>query len=172
MIRERSTGSYRVGPYFLAKSTSDVGAFTVAPILCATLIYWCVGLRPEMGAFFVFLLLFIGQVKSVGSVFEGGDWREALERRRRLRLVAFFRGWGLEGSAREKEALAPGGVFLRVGWGLEGSAREKEARRWRGEGGGVILTYWKKMNVWQHLFCGWRHVCPLAGSHRGPTSAH
>ncbi|CAN0389889.1 unnamed protein product, partial [Laminaria digitata] len=61
MIRERSTGSYRVGPYFLAKSTSDIWAFTVAPILYATSVYWCVGLRPEAGAFFAFLLLFIAQ---------------------------------------------------------------------------------------------------------------
>lgn len=69
MIRERSTGSYRVGPYFLAKSTSDIGIYTVAPILFATSIYWCVGLRPEAGAFFTFLLLFMGQVivgQSVG----------------------------------------------------------------------------------------------------------
>eukprot|EP00904_Undaria_pinnatifida_P003908 jgi/Undpi1/13518/HiC_scaffold_8.g03177.m1 len=62
MIRERSTGSYRVGPYFLAKSTSDIGIYTVAPILFATVIYWCVGLRPEAGAFFTYLLLFMGQV--------------------------------------------------------------------------------------------------------------
>ena len=64
MIRERSKGSYRVGPYFLAKSTSDIGIYTVAPILFATIVYWCVGLRPEAGAFFVFLLLFMGQVSS------------------------------------------------------------------------------------------------------------
>ncbi|CAB1099125.1 ABC [Ectocarpus sp. CCAP 1310/34] len=62
MIRERSTGSYRVGPYFLAKSTSDIGLYTAAPILYATAVYWCVGLRPEAGAFFTFLLLFMGQV--------------------------------------------------------------------------------------------------------------
>lgn len=63
MIRERSTGSYRVGPYFLAKSTSDIGLYTVAPILYATAVYWCVGLRPEAGVFFKFLLLFMGQVR-------------------------------------------------------------------------------------------------------------
>ncbi|CAM9433378.1 unnamed protein product [Ascophyllum nodosum] len=63
MIRERSTGSYRVGPYFLAKSTSDLGIYTLAPILYATVIYWSVGLRPEAGAFFIFLLLFMGEVK-------------------------------------------------------------------------------------------------------------
>lgn len=63
MIRERSTGSYRVGPYFLAKSTSDIGLYTVAPILYATAVYWCVGLRQEAGVFFKFLLLFMGQVR-------------------------------------------------------------------------------------------------------------
>ena len=68
MIRERSTGSYRVGPYFLAKSTSDIGTFTVSPMLYATSVYWCIGLRPEAGAFFVFLLLFTSQA-SGGSEF-------------------------------------------------------------------------------------------------------
>ncbi len=63
MIRERSTGSYRVGPYFLAKSTSDIGLYTVAPILYATAVYWCVGLRSDAGVFFKFLLLFMGQVR-------------------------------------------------------------------------------------------------------------
>lgn len=67
MIRERSTGSYRVGPYFLAKSTSDIGLYTAAPILYATAVYWCVGLRPEAGAFFTFLLLFMGQVRVLGE---------------------------------------------------------------------------------------------------------
>eukprot|EP00903_Cladosiphon_okamuranus_P006188 g6085.t1 len=62
MIRERSTGSYRVGPYFLAKSTSDIGLYTVAPILYATTVYWCVGLTADAGVFFKFLLLFMGQV--------------------------------------------------------------------------------------------------------------
>ena len=78
MIRERSTGSYRVGPYFLAKSTSDIGIYTVAPILFATVIYWCVGLRPEAGAFFTYLLLFMGQASGDGAVCEWGgvgwDW--------------------------------------------------------------------------------------------------
>lgn len=63
MIRERSNGSYRVGPYFLAKSTSDIGIYTVAPMLLAAAVYWCVGLRPEAGAFFIFLVLFVAQVR-------------------------------------------------------------------------------------------------------------
>lgn len=63
MIRERSTGSYRVAAYFLAKSTSDVGSFTVTPFVLATIVYWSVGLRPEAVAFFFFLCLFLGQVR-------------------------------------------------------------------------------------------------------------
>ncbi|CAN0193610.1 unnamed protein product [Discosporangium mesarthrocarpum] len=62
MMRERSTGSYRVGPYFLAKSLSDVGLYTVVPMLFATVVYWAVGLRPEPGAFFIFLVIFMGEV--------------------------------------------------------------------------------------------------------------
>lgn len=62
MIRERSTGSYRVGPYFLAKSTSDIGLYTAAPILFATAVYWSVGLRADAGHFFLFLLIFMLQV--------------------------------------------------------------------------------------------------------------
>lgn len=64
MIRERSTGSYRVGPYFLAKSTSDMGLYTAAPILFATAVYWCVGLRPDAGHFFIYLVLFMLQVRA------------------------------------------------------------------------------------------------------------
>ena len=63
MIRERSTGSYRVAAYFFAKSTSDVVSFTVTPLVLATIVYWSVGLRPEAGAFFLFLCLFFGQVR-------------------------------------------------------------------------------------------------------------
>lgn len=73
MIRERSTGSYRVGPYFLAKSTSDIGLYTVAPILYATAVYWCVGLRAEAGVFFKFLLLFMGQVSPRSAGGGGGS---------------------------------------------------------------------------------------------------
>ncbi|CAN0186714.1 unnamed protein product, partial [Laminaria digitata] len=65
MIRERSTGSYRVGAYFLAKSTSDVASFTPAPLVLGTIVYWSIGLRPEAGAFFAFLCLFLGQVRHV-----------------------------------------------------------------------------------------------------------
>ncbi|CAN0031490.1 unnamed protein product, partial [Choristocarpus tenellus] len=62
MIRERSTGSYRVGPYFLAKSFSDIALYTTVPLLFATVVYWTVGLRPEASAFVLFLLFFLGQV--------------------------------------------------------------------------------------------------------------
>lgn len=77
MIRERSTGSYRVGPYFLAKSTSDIGLYTVAPILYATAVYWCVGLTADAGVFFKFLLLFMGQVRQRRE----GGWTEGAEDR-------------------------------------------------------------------------------------------
>ena len=62
MMRERSTGSYRVGPYFLAKSTSDMGLYTVAPLLFGILVYWAAGLRPEAGPFFIFTLIFMFEV--------------------------------------------------------------------------------------------------------------
>lgn len=62
MIRERSTGSYRVGPYVIAKSLADIGLDTAAPILFATTVYWCVGLRPDAGHFLIYLLLFMAQV--------------------------------------------------------------------------------------------------------------
>lgn len=67
MIRERSTGSYRVGPYFLAKSMSDMGLYTVAPMLYATAVYWCVGLRADVVRFIMFLLIFMLQVRSLES---------------------------------------------------------------------------------------------------------
>ena len=68
----------------MAKSTSDIGLFTVAPILFATTVYWCVGLRPEAGTFLTYLRLLIAQV-SGGSVCKGRGCESRRERERRWR---------------------------------------------------------------------------------------
>lgn len=64
MIRERSKGSYRVAPYFLAKSMGDIGMHIVAPIGYALMVYWCVGLRSDFAHFLIFMVLFMAEVRS------------------------------------------------------------------------------------------------------------
>ncbi|KAG5177382.1 ATP-binding cassette superfamily [Tribonema minus] len=68
MMRERSTGSYRVGPYFLAKSFSDMALYVLFPAIYATLVYWCVGLRPSASAFVVYLVIFLSEIMAAQSV--------------------------------------------------------------------------------------------------------
>lgn len=63
MMRERSAGLYRVGPYFLAKSVCDMALYTVGPTIYATVVYWIVGLRSDARHFFVFIMLFMAQVR-------------------------------------------------------------------------------------------------------------
>jgi len=65
MLRERRCGSYRMLPYFLAKSASDSVSIFVLPVIYAIIIYFSVGLRREAGAFFVYLAL------SLSTVFAG-----------------------------------------------------------------------------------------------------
>lgn len=83
MVRERSTGSYRVAPYFLAKSMSDIGMYTVAPIGFALVVYWCIGLRADFVHFLIFLVFFMSQVRERGREYR--EWaRNALKSERRI----------------------------------------------------------------------------------------
>ena len=52
MQRERANGTYRMLPYFLAKSAGDLVAVFVLPIAYAVIIYFSVGLKHDAGAFF------------------------------------------------------------------------------------------------------------------------
>ncbi|EOD40393.1 hypothetical protein EMIHUDRAFT_428787 [Emiliania huxleyi CCMP1516] len=65
MLRERRCGTYRMLPYFLARSAADSFAILVLPVLYAIIIYFSVGLRPGAGPFFTYLAL------SLSTVFTG-----------------------------------------------------------------------------------------------------
>jgi len=65
MQRERGCGTYRMLPYFLAKSAGDLVAVFVLPVGYAVIIYFSVGLRRELGSFLWYLLL------SLTTVFTG-----------------------------------------------------------------------------------------------------
>nr|XP_039264176.1 broad substrate specificity ATP-binding cassette transporter ABCG2-like [Styela clava] len=57
-IHEYVSGYYRIIAYFLAKMTADlIPMRTVAPIIFCSVTYWMVGLKPEAGAFFFFMLV-------------------------------------------------------------------------------------------------------------------
>ena len=66
--RERSVGAYRMLPYFMAKSSSDLLATFLFPVCYATIIYWCVGLRPTAMAFSIFLCLFLASITVAQSL--------------------------------------------------------------------------------------------------------
>ena len=65
MLRERGNGTYRMLPYFLAKSAGDLVAVFVLPVFYALIIYFSVRLRFEAASFFFYLLL------SLTTVFTG-----------------------------------------------------------------------------------------------------
>ena len=57
--REQANGLYSVGPYFLAKTLSDLPWQTTAPALFGIIFYWMVGLNPGAAQFFTFLGIFV-----------------------------------------------------------------------------------------------------------------
>lgn len=68
MVRERSTGTYRVGPYFISKSLSDSMLYLVWPALYGLVVYFCVGLRTSPASFFIFLLVFLTEIMTAQSI--------------------------------------------------------------------------------------------------------
>lgn len=68
MMRERSTGSYRVGPYFMAKCMSDLTLYLVFPIFYAILVYWSVGLRTDAAHFVLFIFIFVTNIMTAQSL--------------------------------------------------------------------------------------------------------
>jgi ABC-type multidrug transport system permease subunit len=57
ILRERSSGSYRLSAYFIAKSLNELPYFWEIPLLLIVLTYFTVGLKLTPGAFFIFLAL-------------------------------------------------------------------------------------------------------------------
>ncbi len=65
--KERSSGTYHLSAYYMAKMTSELPLLLVFPTMHITVWYWMGGLNPFVGAFFTQWLILmsnalIGQV--------------------------------------------------------------------------------------------------------------
>eukprot|EP00457_Paulinella_chromatophora_P003506 gb/GEZN01003514.1/.p1 GENE.gb/GEZN01003514.1/~~gb/GEZN01003514.1/.p1 ORF type:complete len:711 (-),score=79.39 gb/GEZN01003514.1/:23-1897(-) len=72
MQRERSTASYRVSAYFLAKTMSDLMGVFVIPSVFAIIVYLATGLFFYVGNFFLYWFIFMSSVwcaQSMGILF-------------------------------------------------------------------------------------------------------
>ncbi|KAJ3146553.1 ATP-binding cassette sub- G member 2 [Geranomyces michiganensis] len=71
MLRERSAGSYRVSTFYTAKAVTTLVPNLVYSMVASTILYWMVGLVPDAGKFFIWLLtnaLEIGAAVAFGFV--------------------------------------------------------------------------------------------------------
>ncbi|KNC80168.1 hypothetical protein SARC_07461 [Sphaeroforma arctica JP610] len=59
VLRERASGSYRVTSYFLAKTIVEVPRNLIIVAINCLIVYWMVGLKAEVGAFFFFYLVLL-----------------------------------------------------------------------------------------------------------------
>lgn len=57
VTRERSSNMYRTSSYFLSKSVTDLPKTLVFNVIFCSIVYWMIGLRPEAGAFFIFIVI-------------------------------------------------------------------------------------------------------------------
>lgn len=58
-LREVNNNMYKVGPYFWAKISSELPFSIAMPSVFGCIVYFCVGLNPTAGHFFMFLLTLI-----------------------------------------------------------------------------------------------------------------
>lgn len=66
--RERAKKMYRVLPFFIAKTLSDMTNNVLLPTLYGAFVYWTVNLRPTAGAFFMFVLSFYLSIATAQSM--------------------------------------------------------------------------------------------------------
>lgn len=57
--RERGSKTYRVSSYFWGRTIADIPLNLLFPVLFGVILYWMVGLNPDAGRFFRFLLISI-----------------------------------------------------------------------------------------------------------------
>jgi ABC-type multidrug transport system permease subunit len=58
-LREVNNNMYKVGPYFLAKISSEMPFSILMPTTFGIIVYFAVGLNPTAGNFFLFLITLI-----------------------------------------------------------------------------------------------------------------
>jgi len=58
-MREHLAGANRVSSYFIARTISEIPFQVLFPTVFSSIVYWMVGMRPELNAFLIFLCIVI-----------------------------------------------------------------------------------------------------------------
>ncbi|KAK6129588.1 hypothetical protein DH2020_036659 [Rehmannia glutinosa] len=61
-MKERASGMYTLSSYFLARITADLPMELILPTLFVSITYWMTGLKPELSAFLMTLIVILGYV--------------------------------------------------------------------------------------------------------------
>ncbi|KAI3464393.1 hypothetical protein Pfo_021056 [Paulownia fortunei] len=61
-MKERASGMYTLSSYFLARITADLPMELILPTLFLSITYWMTGLKPELSAFVLTLIVVLGYV--------------------------------------------------------------------------------------------------------------
>ncbi|KAK3016715.1 hypothetical protein RJ639_007527 [Escallonia herrerae] len=61
-MKERASGMYTLSPYFMARVVGDLPMELILPTLFLTICYWMTGLKPDLCAFLLTLVVLLGYV--------------------------------------------------------------------------------------------------------------
>ncbi|CAN6555416.1 unnamed protein product [Malus baccata var. baccata] len=61
-IKEQASGMYTLSSYFMARMVGDLPMELILPTIFLIMVYWMAGLKPDMGAFLITLLVLLGYV--------------------------------------------------------------------------------------------------------------
>ncbi|KAG8378410.1 hypothetical protein BUALT_Bualt08G0134500 [Buddleja alternifolia] len=61
-VKERASGMYTLSSYFMARITGDLPMELILPTLFVSIAYWMTGLKPEIPAFVLTLMVILGYV--------------------------------------------------------------------------------------------------------------
>jgi len=61
-VKERASGMYTLSSYFMSRIVGDLPMELILPTIFLSMTYWMAGLKPELGAFLLTLLVLLGYV--------------------------------------------------------------------------------------------------------------
>ncbi|XP_059630899.1 ABC transporter G family member 25 [Cornus florida] len=61
-MKERASGMYTLSSYFMARIVGDLPMELILPTMSFTIVYWMTGLKPDVGAFLLTLVVLLGYV--------------------------------------------------------------------------------------------------------------
>ncbi|KAL1543953.1 ABC transporter G member 25 [Salvia divinorum] len=61
-MKEKAAGMYTLSSYFMARITGDLPMELILPTMFLSILYWMTGLKPELSAFILTLLVLLGYV--------------------------------------------------------------------------------------------------------------